>query len=94
MPCRALVGVMLGYDYGSFTVVRTFLVGFKTYSLAINDFDNDTLLDIVVTNCRDDNVGILLGYGDGTFANQRTFRLVLVLVNAQWPLLILTTIIE
>ncbi|CAF5182509.1 unnamed protein product, partial [Rotaria sp. Silwood1] len=34
------------------------------WSVAVGDFNNDTLLDIVVVNHGSDNVGIFLGWGN------------------------------
>ena len=36
-------------------------------------FNNDTYLDIVITNCGSDNMGIFLGYGNGSFVNETTY---------------------
>ncbi|CAF4622396.1 unnamed protein product, partial [Rotaria sp. Silwood2] len=41
-------------------------------SVAVADFNNDKILDIVVANSVSSNIGVLLGYGDGTFKNQTT----------------------
>jgi hypothetical protein len=42
-------------------------------SVAVGDFNNDTRLDIVVTNYDSNSVSILLGYGNGSFADQITY---------------------
>ncbi|CAF1549090.1 unnamed protein product, partial [Rotaria sp. Silwood1] len=34
------------------------------WSVAIGDFNNDTILDIVVANLGSDNVGVFLGRGN------------------------------
>jgi hypothetical protein len=40
--------------------------------LVSGDFNNDTKLDLAVTNYDDNTVGILLGNGDGSFQSQTT----------------------
>jgi hypothetical protein len=45
-----------------------------TFEQAVGDFDNDTVLDIVVANYDNNNVGVLGGYGNGTFANIILFQ--------------------
>jgi hypothetical protein len=42
-------------------------------SVAVGDFNNDSRMDIVVTNSKDNNVGVFLGYRNGTFTNQNTY---------------------
>jgi hypothetical protein len=42
-------------------------------SVVIGDFNNDTHLDIAVSNYGTHNIGIFLGDGNGTFENQATF---------------------
>jgi hypothetical protein len=51
----------------------TFQVGNQPYSASVADVNNDNLLDIVVANSGDDNIGVLLGYGNGNFSTQNTF---------------------
>ena len=44
-------------------------------SVIVADFNNDTRLDIVVTNQNDNDVSVLLGHGNGTFASLISFSL-------------------
>ncbi|CAF4233590.1 unnamed protein product, partial [Adineta steineri] len=69
------IGVLLGFGNGSFAAVVTYSTGdgSRPQSIAISDFNQDTILDIVVANYRLNNIGIFLGRGDGTFANQTTY---------------------
>ena len=64
------VGILLGRRNGIFDPIMTYPTGIGSapYSVAVADFNNDTHLDIVVTNSETDNIAILLGYGNGTFA--------------------------
>ena len=43
------------------------------YSVAVADFNDDTYLDIVVTNSKTDNIMILLGFGNGKFRIGRNY---------------------
>jgi len=69
------VGIFFGWGNGSFASQTTYSTGFDSspYSLAVGDFNNDTVLDFVVANYGTNNVGVFLGYGDGTFANMIVF---------------------
>ena len=64
------IGVLLGYGNGSFATIMTYSTGDNSLpiSVAVDDFNNDSRLDIVVANYGTDSVGVLLGYGDGTFS--------------------------
>jgi len=64
------IGVFLGYGNGSFTTITTYSTGEYSapQSIAINDFNNDSRLDVVVANYGTNSVGVLLGYGNGTFS--------------------------
>jgi hypothetical protein len=65
------VGILLGYSNRSFGIIRTYLTGNGSapYSVAVADFNDDSYIDIVVTNSETNNIGIFLGYGNGTFAH-------------------------
>ncbi|CAF4886753.1 unnamed protein product [Rotaria sp. Silwood1] len=63
------VGIFLGHGNGSFEDQMTFTTGIKSqpYSIALADLNNDTHLDITVSNFNTHNVGVFLGHGDGSF---------------------------
>ena len=44
-----------------------FEVGVAPFSIALGDFNNDTILDLATANLGSNNVSILLGNGDGKF---------------------------
>ncbi|CAF5152424.1 unnamed protein product, partial [Rotaria sp. Silwood1] len=44
-----------------------------SYSIAVGDFNNDSRLDIAVTNSGTNNIGVLLGYSNGTFTSSMTY---------------------
>ncbi|CAF2712982.1 unnamed protein product [Rotaria sp. Silwood2] len=69
------VGVLLGHDnmYAATKSSYSTGTGSRPYSVLVSDFNNDTVLDLVIVNSAHDNVGIRLGYGDGTFANETTY---------------------
>jgi hypothetical protein len=59
------IGILLGYGNGSFAYPTMYSTG----SIASDDFNNDTHLDIVATNSDESTISVLLGHGNGTFAN-------------------------
>ncbi|CAF3807921.1 unnamed protein product, partial [Rotaria sp. Silwood1] len=67
------VDVLVARNIGSFSHRMTYATGNWPNSVAVGDFNNDNLLDIVITNNRDNTVSVLLGYGDGSFANQTKY---------------------
>ncbi|CAF4756631.1 unnamed protein product [Rotaria sp. Silwood1] len=71
------VGIFLGYGNGSFTNQTVYSTGSGSYpfSVAVGDFNNDNIIDIVVVNQGTNTVGLFLGYGDGTFANLIQFSM-------------------
>ncbi|CAF5025798.1 unnamed protein product, partial [Rotaria sp. Silwood1] len=42
----------------------TYSTDSSPWSIAVGDFNNDTILDIVVANLGSDNVGVFLGRGN------------------------------
>ena len=64
------IGVLIGYGDGRFASVRTYSTGYNSepYGAASGDFNNDSNMDIVVANYRNDSIGILFGFGNGSFA--------------------------
>ncbi|CAF0957422.1 unnamed protein product [Adineta steineri] len=69
------VYVFLGYGNGSFQTQVLYSVGDQSWptSIILADFNNDSHLDVAVSNYNGNNVGILLGLGDGTFDNVSTY---------------------
>lgn len=69
------IGIFFGYGNGTFTDQILYSTGSASSpcAVAIADFNNDNLLDIVVANSGTDNIGIFFGYGNGTFRKQITF---------------------
>jgi hypothetical protein len=48
--------------------------GPEPYAVAVGDFNNDGILDLVVANVSSTTVSILLGNGDGTFQTQAEYQ--------------------
>ena len=51
----------------TFGTATNFAVGADPISVAVGDFNGDTILDLAVANSGSNNVSILLGNGTGTF---------------------------
>ena len=47
--------------------------GSRLNSVLINDFNNDSISDIIVVNSGTNNIGVLLGHDNGSFEEQMTF---------------------
>jgi len=67
------VKVLLGVGTGIFEHPVGYRVGSRPDAVAVGDFNNDTILDLVVVNSGtggSGNLSILFGNGDGTFQKQ------------------------
>ena len=66
------VGILLGFDDGTFQSQKTFSIGTFSYptSIAVDDLNNDGIIDIAVANAQtgEEHVLILLGDGQGDFS--------------------------
>jgi hypothetical protein len=69
------IGVFLGNGTSTFSSQMTYSTGdhSQPYSVAVGDFNNDTLLDIAVASYGVSSVGFFLGYGNGSFMSQQIF---------------------
>ena len=63
--------ILFGYGNGTFRIGTTYSTGTRAHphAIAISDFNNDNIWDIVITNTGTSNIYFLYGYGNGTFGN-------------------------
>jgi hypothetical protein len=71
------VSVLLGYGNGSFANQTTLSTGddSEPYSLAVSDFNNDTVSDIIVANYASSTVTVFIGDGHGNFTTLEEFSM-------------------
>ncbi|CAF3865131.1 unnamed protein product, partial [Rotaria sp. Silwood1] len=71
------VGIILGCGNGSFGNLMMYSTNSSSsrYSLAVEDINNDIILDIIVAIHDTNYLGVLLGQGNGTFASIILFPL-------------------
>ncbi|CAM4801733.1 unnamed protein product [Rotaria magnacalcarata] len=71
------VGLFFGYGNGSLSneVTYSTAANSQSRSIAAGDLNNDTIVDIVVTNSNTNNIGVLLGLGNETFKNLTTYQI-------------------
>ena len=71
------IGIFLAQDYDNFNEQIIYSTGSNSlpYSVTIDDFNNDSHLDIVVANYGTNNIVIFLGYGNGSFHSFTTISL-------------------
>jgi hypothetical protein len=69
------IGVIFGYGNGTFEVRKTsFNSGdFAPGYVAVGDFNDDTLLDVVLSFIGTNIFSVMLGYGNGTFSAELKF---------------------
>jgi uncharacterized membrane protein len=71
---QGAVSVLLGNRDGTFEPAVSYSSGgVGAWSVAIADVNQDSALDVLVTNFFDTTVGLLLGNGDGTFQSVTTY---------------------
>ena len=65
------IGIFFGQGDGTFFNQMTYATGKNSSpcSVAVADFNNDSRLDIAVTNYVTNSIGILFGYGNGSFSS-------------------------
>ena len=68
-------GILLGYENGSFTLVKNYAtgIGSQPSCISLGDFNNDSISDIAVTNFGTNNIVVLFGFGDGSFVLGRPY---------------------
>jgi hypothetical protein len=66
------IDIFLGYGNGTFASQILYSNGLGSHpsSVAVGDFNNDTLLDIVVANYGINSISVFLGDGNGHFGSQ------------------------
>lgn len=54
---------------------RFFSIGFgsHSYSIAVDDFNNDSFIDMVIISSGSNDIGIVVGYGNDSFTKQATY---------------------
>ncbi|CAF2871850.1 unnamed protein product [Rotaria sp. Silwood2] len=74
-PYSSSIDIFLGYGNGIFGKRSIYLTGPGSlpWSIALGYLNNDTFLDIAITNGWYNNIGIIMGYGNGTFGVQNMF---------------------
>ena len=65
------IDIYLGCGNGSFILTITYSIGdnAEPWSIIASDLNNDSQVDIIVTDLHSGGIGILLGYGNGSFAS-------------------------
>jgi hypothetical protein len=69
------IGIMLGYGNGRFANVTMYSTGDSSVpvSIAVNDLNKDSYLDLVVANWGTNYVLIFLGKGNGSFLGPKAY---------------------
>lgn len=67
------VSILLGNGDGTFQPAQSVVAGKNPFSVAVDDFNGDSRLDVVVANNGNSAVSVLLGNGNGTFQTHVDF---------------------
>ena len=72
------IDVFLGYGNRSFQMKKTSSIGgfLRADYMTVGDFNEDRILDVVVTQLEVSAVNVLFGYGDGSFGNKTKLILI------------------
>ena len=75
VPFRNILGVLMSYYRADFAIEKKYTISFspQPYAVAVADFNNDTISDLVVVNSGTKNIGIQLGSGNGSFGSEITY---------------------
>jgi hypothetical protein len=69
------VSLLMGNGDGTFAAPRSYAVGTDPMDVAVGDFNEDGVPDLVLTNYHSEYVSVLLGRGDGTFDAARNYAI-------------------
>ena len=69
------VGIFISYYKAEFAIEGKYSTGSdpQPYAIATGDLNKDNLLDLIVVNSGNENIGIRLGKGDGSFQIETTY---------------------
>ena len=67
------LSILYGHGNGKFTNEVIYRIPHYAYLVAVADFNNDTLPDIVLDNIDNIGISVLLNYGNGSVANPITY---------------------
>lgn len=73
---RNAIGMMFGYGNGSWSARKSYIIRINSAFdslVAVNDFNHDGHLDVVIGGTNPYLISALLGYGNGTFDEQTIF---------------------
>ena len=68
------VAILLGNGNGTFQTAVNYSVALNPHSIAVADFNNDGVADIVTDNFQNDSVSVLLGNGNGTLRTPVSYK--------------------
>jgi hypothetical protein len=73
------IGILFGYGNRTFSNISTHSTGtgFHPMSLAVGDFNNDSLTDIVIANSKTNAIVVFIGHDNGSFSALLTYSMVL-----------------
>jgi hypothetical protein len=73
MGLSATVSLLINNGNGGFQARPDFVTGIDPQSVVVGDFNQDSKLDLVTANFKDNSLSVLLGNGSGRFQTQKSF---------------------